>query len=266
MASKDDPAVHSVQLPTFNRLAPSSWFHLTDANFHLRSITQSDTKYWCVVSKLDPDTLKKLSSFLSTLRGKDPYAEIRSVLCQTFEPKREQKLDALLATTEMGDERPAEFVMELKRLWDNADAEEIVKRIFYRCLPRRLKDVVSGSLDDTLDGLVATADRAWARDSTAESGVAAVTHQPPGAGINPGSGPAAGSVSRGRGRRPRGGRQPRQESRSVTLCPFHIKWGDSARRCLPTCSRWDPAARQQVFHVEAPQIRKTRRSVAERGR
>ena len=252
MASKDDPAAHSVavQLPTFNRMAPSSWFHLADANFHLRSITQSDTKYWYVVSKLDPDTLKKLSSFLSTPRGKDPYAEIRSILCRTFEPKREQKLDALLSTTEMGDERPAEFAMELRRLWDNVEAEEIVKRIFFRCLPRRLKDVVSGSLDDTLDGLVATADRAWARDSTAEASVAAVTHQPPGSG----GGSSAGPPSRGRGRRQRGGRQPRQESRSVVLCPAHIKWGDSARKCLPSCSRWDPAVRQQVFHVEAENI------------
>ena len=191
MASKDDPAVHSVavQLPTFNRLAPSSWFHLADANFHLRGIVQSDKKYWYVVSKLDADTLKKLSAFLAAPRGKDPYSEIRSMLCQTYEPKREQKLDALLSATDLGDERPAEFALELRRLLDNAGAEEILKRIFFRCLPRRLKDVVSGSLDDSFDGLVAAADQAWARDLAVETAVAAI-HQPP-----PGTGPSAVKVT-----------------------------------------------------------------------
>ena len=161
MATKDDPASHSVavQLPTFNRLVPSSWFHLADANFHLRGISQSETKYWYVVSKLDADTLKKLSAFLAAPRGADPYAEIRAVLCQTYEPKREQKIDALLSATDMGDERPAEFALELKRLLDNASAKEILKRVSFGCLPRRLKDVVSASLDDSFDGLVAAADR-----------------------------------------------------------------------------------------------------------
>ena len=255
MAAKDDPAAHSVavQLPTFNRLAPSSWFHLADANFHLRSISQSELKYWYVVSKLDPDTLKKLSSFLAAPRGKDPYAEIRSVLCLTYEPKREQKLDALLSLTELGDEHPAEFALELKRLLDNAGSEEILKRIFYRCLPRRLKDVVSGSQDDTFDGLAAAADRAWARDLAAEATVAAIHQTASGASV-PGSG--ANPPARGRGRWQRGGRQPsaQQESRTVTLCPFHLKWGDGARRCLPTCSRWNPAGRQQVFHVEPESV------------
>ena len=77
-ASAEDPAEHSVavQLPAFNRLAPSSWFHLADANFHLHSIKQSETKYWYVVSKLDLETLRKLSSFLAKPRGEDPYADI----------------------------------------------------------------------------------------------------------------------------------------------------------------------------------------------
>ena len=153
------------------------------------------------MSKLDADTLKKLSAFLAAPRGKEPYAEIRAVLCQTYEPKREQKLDALLATTDLGDEQPAEFALELKRLLDNAEAEDILKRIFFRCLPRRLKDVVSGSLDDSFDGLVAAADRAWARDSAAEAMVTAI-HQP-----TPAIGPSAtfNPPARGRGHRQHGG-------------------------------------------------------------
>ena len=141
MATKsDDPAVHSVavQLPTFNKLAPSAWFNLGDANFHLRAITKSDTKYWYVVSKLDPDTLQKLTAFLAAARGPDPYGEIRAVLCKTYELKLEQKLDSLLAANDMGDERPAEYALELRRLLSNASAEDILKRILVRSMPKHL--------------------------------------------------------------------------------------------------------------------------------
>ena len=74
-AMADDPATHSVavQLPTFNRLAPSEWFHLADANFHLRGITKSDTKFWYIVSKLDAKMLRKMSSFLAKKGGDDLY-------------------------------------------------------------------------------------------------------------------------------------------------------------------------------------------------
>ena len=168
--------------------------------------------------------------FLAAPRGKDPYAEIRSMLCQTYEPKREQKLDALLSATDLGDERPAEFALELKRLLDNASSEEILKRIFFRCLPRRLKDVVSACSDESFDGLAAVADRAWARDSAMETAVtvvqAANPHVSPTSSSSMVSTTTVNPPARGRGRRQRGGaRQPRQESRSIVLCPFHVKWG-----------------------------------------
>ena len=242
----DDPVAHSVavQLPTFNRIAPTSWFHLEDANFHLRGITASDTKFWYVVSELDQETLSKLSSFLAKPRGKDPYSEIRDVLCRTFEPKLEQKLDALLSSSDLGDERPSEYALELRRLLSNASTEDILKRIFTRSLPKYLRDAISANADESFDGLAEAADRAWALNS-AERTVAAVapafsqTHR------------ARGGAQQGRGTRHRGKQSGRQEtSRSVVLCPFHLKWGDAARRCLPSCSRWEPRGQQQVFQVE----------------
>ena len=46
-------------------------------------------------------------------------------------------------------------------------------------------------------------------------------------------------------------KQVRHDVKMVALCPFHLKWGDWARKCQPSCSRWDPGkATQQVFQVE----------------
>ena len=232
----------AVQLPTFNRLAPSSWFHLTDANFHLLGITQPDTKFWYVVSKLDPENLRKLSSFLAAPRGKDPYTEISAILCQTYEPQLEQKLDALLVTTSMGDERPAEFSLELRRLCDNSKVKDILKRIFVKVIPTCLVDAISGNMDDSFDALTRVGDKALALLANSNMSVSAVS-----AAGNPVVGELGASVSavatpstgqpRGRSSRQHRNRQGRQESKAVVLCPFHLKWGEASRRCLPTSAR-----------------------------
>ena len=241
--ASDDPVAHSVavQLPVFNRLAPTSWFFMADANFHLRDITKSDTKFWYVVSKLDQEMLRKLSPFLTKPRGEDPYGDTRSVLCRTYEPKLDQKLDALLATKDMGDERPGEFALELRRLLDNVTTEDILKRIFVRSLPALLSNAISANLDGSFDVLAEAADKAWALSSDTMTTSAVTWAGPASLDLAVPSPMAAtvaavsGSQARGRGSRQRGAKQARQGSRNVVLCPFHIKWGDAARRCLPTC-------------------------------
>ena len=96
----------SIQLPMFDRLEPDVWFALADANVGLRKITELQTKCWYVLSKIDSSMLKKLATFLKIPRGNDPYQELREKLCQMLEPPLEQKIDVLLALTDIGDERP----------------------------------------------------------------------------------------------------------------------------------------------------------------
>ena len=100
----------------FDKAEPDAWFILAEANFNLRKVTDSSTKYWYVLSKFDATTLRKLSTFLKLPRGDDPYQELRDKLCEMFEPPLEQKLDTFLALTDIGDKHPAEFGLEIQRL------------------------------------------------------------------------------------------------------------------------------------------------------
>ena len=242
-APKEDPVAHSVavQLPTFNRLAPSAWFHLADANFHLRGIVKNETKYWYVVSKLDPDTLQKLSAFLAKKRGEDPYAEVRALLCQTYEPKMEQMLNTLLAVKDLGDERPSEYALELRRLLGNATLDDILKRLFVRSMPKNIANAISSHNDDSFDSLARAADKAWALSSAAGASVNAVSESKTSLG------------NRNRAGRQQPGKSGGKDCKNITLCRFHVKWGDAAKRCLPACSRWEQKYQQwlqQVFQVE----------------
>ena len=241
MATPEQVHTHgvAVQLPPFMKASPTAWFTLCDANFFIRKVTDSETKFWYVVSKLDEETLKRIHAFLAKPRDKDPYKAIREVLCESFEPSVEQKLDTMLAASSMGSEKPSDFMAELDRLAAGLDIEDVKRRIFVRSLPERISTAISGFSGTTAE-LVRAADKSWAQagETAAVSSIAKV--------------PKA-----GRGRGNKNGNQLRPADpgspRSATplLCPFHKKYGDSARRCLPTCPRWTAKYKpHQVFLVE----------------
>ena len=122
---------------------------MADANFALRKVTDTTTKYYYVLSKLDAATLRKLSAFLKQARGADPYMEIKNMLCEAYEPPLEQKLDALLTFSDIGDERPREFGLEVQRLASDATKDDILKRIYIRCLPEKVVTAITGSLGES---------------------------------------------------------------------------------------------------------------------
>ena len=229
----------TVQLPTFDKLEPRAWFRIADANFGIRRVTDSVTKYYYVLSKLDSETLRKLSAFLDRPLGSDPYTDIRKQLCKTFEPPLEAKLDAFLATNDAGDERPAAFGLELQRLLANATTDDLCKRVFLRSLKPSIVTAITSSLSADFETVMAAADKAWTAASSSESTgtpatVSTISATPP-----PRGGGRGGRGGRGnRGGRQRGSR-PAAQIESVALCHFHRKFGDAARKCASGCSRWN---------------------------
>ena len=246
----------TVQLPTFDKAEPRAWFRIADANFGIRRVTDSITKYYYVLSKLDSETLRKLTAFLERPLGPDPYFDIRRTLCKMFEPPLEAKLDTFLATNDAGDERPAEFGLELQRLLANATTDDLLKSVFLRSLKPSIVTAITGSLEADFETVMAAADRAWKAASTPEASgsvtasVSAISSAPPPSARGGGRGGRGGRGARGGRQR---GSRPSAQIDTVALCHYHRKFGDAARKCASGCSRWNeprnpPAAR--VFHIE----------------
>ena len=239
----------SVQLPMFDRAEPDAWFILADANFNLRGVMDSRSKYWYVLSKFDASTLKKLSTFLQLPRGDNPYQELREMLYETYEPPLEQKLDAFLGLSDIGDERPSEFGLEIQRLTAKASMDEMRKLVFLRCLPKGIVTAITGSLAGDFKAVVKAADKAWTAASTASS--ACSTSVMVAAVSNNSANPSRGGKRKG----PQLGTRASAQMTNLTLCNFHKRFGDAARKCAQGCSRWGefrsrdaPASR--VFQVE----------------
>ena len=230
----------SVQLPSFDKVDPETWFTVADANFALRKVTDPKMKYYYVLSKLDAASLRQLAAFLKEPKGDDPYQEIKNELCEAYEAPLEEKLDALFALTDIGDDRPRRFGKEVQRLAADASRDDMLKRIFVRCLPQRIVTAITSSLGCKLDVVIDAADKAWTASATGPNASASVTA-------------VSGSSTRGgkRGGRQRGGRSGGQMTQ-LTLCSFHKRFGDSARRCATGCSRWNEERPREtrVFQVE----------------
>ena len=207
-----------------------------------------------MLSKLDASTLRKLSAFIRRPRGSDPYAEIKEMLCKAYEPPLKQKLDALLALTDIGDERLREFGLEVQRLASDATLDDVLKRIYVRCLPQQIVTAITSSLEGKLKTVIVGADKAWTsskNSGSATASVSAVSSMALAAPRTQSSGTRRGGCGAGH----RGSRNSAPTTTTLTLCGFNKRFGDGARKCVPACSRWGedrardtPATR--VFHVE----------------
>ena len=208
----------TVQLPSFGKIEPNAWFAVADANFALRKVTDSMTRYYYVLSKLDATTLRKLSAFLNRPRGEDPYNDI---------------------------ERPMEFGLEMQRLLGDSSTDDILKRIFLRAAPPAIATAIKPFRKAKFEELLEAAEDAWATEAS-PAGMSTAT-------VAAVSAPVASQRRGARGGRQRGGRSPGQP-RMIQLCYFHHKFGDAAKRCAPACVRWGDLNRTrdatQVFQVE----------------
>ena len=220
----------TVQLPAFDRVEPKAWFAVADANFALRKVTDSNTRYYYLLSKLDSMILRKLATFLAILRGSDPYQEIKDKLCRAYEPPLEQKIDAFLATRSIWDECPSEFAMELQRLAGKATMDDMFKRVFIRSLPPSLITAITPSLSASFEVVVDAADRAWTAAASVKAQAVSIS-EILGAPVNSGTrGSKRGGRQRGQ-KANRGFRMSVQVTNVGNLCSFHRKFGDSAKKC-----------------------------------
>ena len=259
----------TVQLPAFDKVEPEIWFSVADANFVLRKVSDSTTKYYYVLSKRDAATLRKLSAFLKRLRSADPYQEIRSKPCRTYEPPLEQKIDTLLATKDMGDERPMEFTLKLQHLAADATMDDVLKRIFLRSIPQSIETAITVNCATKFEDLAEVADNAWT--SAAATAAEATASVPAITGAQP-STPRCGRVGC-----QCGGRAPGQ-MKTLTLFNFHQRFSDAAKnvhrsalagariinatRCRS--STWKKLLTERTNKMTQPP--ETHRTVAERGR
>ena len=146
-------AVHAVslKLPTFLASRPDVWFQQTEAQFALRNITDSTTKYFYLLTSLDPVVAERTAGDVAAVPTEGKYEYIKSKLMEVYGLTDDQKADRLLDLSGLGDWKPSQLCAHIQSLTVSQDV--LMRRIFLRQLPEDVRVQVTALDADTLPAL-----------------------------------------------------------------------------------------------------------------
>lgn len=150
----------SIKLPPFWPSDPDLWFAQVEAQFATRGITVEKTRYDYIVSALAPDAATTVRDLILTPPADNPYTALKKALIKRTVGSNQQKLQQLLNSVELGDQKPSQLLRRMRQLWSEDASEALMRELFVQKLPANVRLVlVSSDPGTTLDALAETADR-----------------------------------------------------------------------------------------------------------
>lgn len=145
----------SIKAPEFSETAVNGWFPIMEAQFNLRGVTQSATKFYSVIAALPAEVVCKLPSTI--INDKD-YDRLKEAIVSMYERTKPEMLDKLMKTTSISG-RPSLYLQELSTLAGRIGAsEDIVRHKFLQALPKTISPVIASQKDLSLQQLGKLAD------------------------------------------------------------------------------------------------------------
>ncbi|GFO32937.1 ribosome biogenesis protein bop1 [Plakobranchus ocellatus] len=234
-------AVDSValKLPTFWVSSPLAWFAQAEAQFELRKITQDDTRYYNVVASLDTNTAKRAlpiitappptekykaaKDFLTSVASLDTntakralpiitappptekYKAAKDFLTSAYGLSDEERATALLSMNGLGDNKPSELMDNMLSLLGQHQPCFLFKQIFLQQLPDHVRTPLSVSAISDYRTLAREADKLF--------------------------------LAGGLDKYPKLAQCGNPEPQLDAVCWYHHKYGDKAKKCMPSCPR-----------------------------
>ncbi|TWW65102.1 hypothetical protein D4764_21G0000020 [Takifugu flavidus] len=94
--------IASVKLPDFWQSDPAPWFQHVEALFHLRGVTEDDSKYYLVVVALDQQSTRRAMQLLRDPPPHGKYAAIKELLLRRYSQSAAERADKLLSLPVLG--------------------------------------------------------------------------------------------------------------------------------------------------------------------
>ncbi|KAL3967676.1 trace amine associated receptor [Sarotherodon galilaeus] len=216
----------ALKLPDFWLHDPPSWFVHVEAQFALRGISADDTKYHHVVASLDPLATRRAMTLLRDPPAQGKYAALKELLLRRYALSDAERAEQLLNLSGLG----GGTALELMLLGPD-DGGFLFVHLFLRQLPAAVRAVLANSpllpatdyrsLAEEADRIL-LASRTFDVHALATDSLAAPSTPPP---ASPGA--SARLLTAGIATR---------RHRRKSICFYHQRFGDRARRCLPPCA------------------------------
>lgn len=234
----------AVQKIAFWSSNPSAWFRVIETQFTVSRITEEVTKFNHVISMLDQETINKCMDILENLSSETPYTEFRAQIISRLSESEQSRLNKVLSGTDLGDRKPSELLSHMQSLAGDAFKAEALKTLWLSRLPPQMRAILAVSSEE-LPKLALLGDKIM---ETMPSQTLAS------ASINPSSSPShleqqisqlskkfdelkSNLSSRRDSNRTNNRQRNRSRSKSrSTICYFHRKFGEQARKCTNWCT------------------------------
>lgn len=259
MAAEDSPRVEhvSVKAPEFIETAPRAWFSILEAQFELRAISKSSTKYFNALSSLPASVVARIPP---SIFESQCYDTLKNSIVSSHEKSKPELFEKMLSKATYSG-RPSAYLQEICSISQKLNiGDDLIRHKFIQSLPSPISAVIAaqGALD--LDALGKLADNLvpYFSDST----VNAVQRQQPPSVPNTGYSDhnSRHSPNRARSRSPSSnnhipfGLRPFNENQRPKICRGHIYFGDTARSCKPWC-HWPDKSNVNILPASRPSSR-----------
>lgn len=239
-------ATVSIKLPPFWPADPHVWFAQVEAQFATRHITAQKTMFDYVVASLSPEFATEVRDLILSPPRDDPYDELKAQLIRRTAASEQRRLQQLLHAEELGDRKPSQLLRRLQQLLGDGPHKfdtSVFRELFLQRLPANVCMVLASSGDSiSLDQLAQLADRIMDVAIPTVASVASPKSSPELEQLRAEVSQLQAAVqayrtdqrSTASGRRsPSRSWSPRRNS----LCWYHRRFGDKARKCNPPCSQ-----------------------------
>lgn len=260
-----------LRIVEFSDTSPELWFATAEALFEANSITDEKGKYSHLLQCLNMSHAERIRSIIIDSKNLNtPYTEAKKQLMEAFGDSEERKLQKLLNTAVITETQPTRVLEQILSLAGNSFSENAIREMFLSRIPIETRIALTPSMALPVMELAKQADTTW--ELQRRSGIikpifAAEASMYPTAATTPVpttsttetllltavtelSKQIATLVADNRRSRERSRDQSRTRSRNRSatpltpelfdgLCWYHDRFGDKARKCHPTCSKYD---------------------------
>lgn len=240
----------NVKLPAFWEEDPQLWFLQAEAIFAAHRINTQRRRAQYVISHLPFRVLTQIAD-LARAPGVNAYNDIKERLTSTYGQSQERKIIRLLEETQLGDQKPSQLLRQMQTLVGTTAPNEVIKTVWLRALPSRIRAILSSLEQDDLSKLATVADKILEVDSgtVQTSSVQAALEKSLTQRIIEEVADLKKLVLQDRGRSPTRhdqdnyrhrssshGRSASRQRKKGGLCYYHFRFREDATKCRPPCN------------------------------
>lgn len=231
----------AMRVPPFWKRSPDLWFYQLEAQFNTNGITRDETKFYTLVGNLDADILTEVRDIIRTPPESEKYDAIKKQMLLTFQESQQNRLKKLLNDTTLDGRRPTQLLKQMQELASGCISEDVLRTLWLQRLSSQTQAILAVSTEQNITLLAQLADGISEVLSTSE--IAASSTSLP----EPSTSDLLQKIvdlekqikqltrrDRSPSRSNSHGRDKRRSGR--TLCWYHSKFGNDAKRCQQPCS------------------------------